>query len=249
MPQAHVRDAVVGLARGVPGYPGVRALDLSCGQGEILNVLVQDGCDGRGTRYTDEDPFVARREPLVDASLVDDGADLTERLPYEDDSWDLVLLTEVIEHMADFTALLQEVDRILKPDGHLILSAPNIQRIHSRVWFLLSGHHKIIGHRPGWGTSYAGMYACHQNPPPFPLLHTSLFQAGLRVKEMAYTRVKWRHAFWAALWPLIVLATKRELRQGKSSGAAAEGRADLARWMTSGPMLFSEQFALLAERT
>jgi len=239
----------VGLARGILGYPNLKALDLSCGQGEILNVLVQDGCDGRGTRYTDEDPFVARREPLVGAGLVDDGVDLTKRLPYEDDSWDLVLLTEVIEHMADFTALLQEVDRILEPDGHLILSAPNIQRIHSRVWFLLAGHHKIIGHRPGWGTAYSEMYACHQNPPPFPLLHTSLYQAGLTVKEMRYTRVKWRHAYWAALWPLIALATRRELRKRKCSSLEAEGRDDLYGWMTSGPMLFSEQIALLAARS
>ena len=248
MPQAHVRDAVLGIARDVPGYPDLRVLDLSCGQGEVLSLLARDGCDPRGSRFTEGDPFVAGRESLIDAELVDDGVDLTRRLPYEDGTWDLVLLTEVVEHLADPSGLLREVARILRPGGHLILTAPNIQRLHSRAWFLVTGHHKVIGHRPGWGTAYEDMYACHQNPPYFPLLHTSLYQAGLRVQGMRCTRIKWRHACWGLLWPLVALCTRRELRRGASSGAEAEGRADLRKWMTGGPMLFSEQIALLARR-
>ena len=77
---------MIGVAREIPGYPALRVLDLSCGQGEILGALVDEGCEGKGTRYTDDDPFVTNRESLVDATRVDDGVELASRLPYEDNS-------------------------------------------------------------------------------------------------------------------------------------------------------------------
>ncbi len=61
----------------------------------------------------------------------------TDRFPYEDDSLDVVLYCEMIEHlMHDPTHSLYEIHRILKPGGHLILSTPNPFRYTNYVRFL-----------------------------------------------------------------------------------------------------------------
>ena len=46
-------------------------------------------------------------------------------LPYGDGAFDLVVAFEVIEHLADWRAFLQEVRRVLAPAGQLIVSTPN----------------------------------------------------------------------------------------------------------------------------
>jgi len=55
-------------------------------------------------------------------------ADLTsERLPWEDGHFDLVVLGEVLEHLTVHPAApLAEVCRILRPGGHLLLTTPNV---------------------------------------------------------------------------------------------------------------------------
>lgn len=50
-----------------------------------------------------------------------------EPLPFKDNSFDLVLILEVLEHFyQDPMACLSEINRVLKPGGQIILSTPNI---------------------------------------------------------------------------------------------------------------------------
>jgi 2-polyprenyl-3-methyl-5-hydroxy-6-metoxy-1,4-benzoquinol methylase len=47
------------------------------------------------------------------------------RLPYPSESFDLVILIEVIEHVAEKEQLLREIRRVLRPEGKLFLTTPN----------------------------------------------------------------------------------------------------------------------------
>lgn len=58
-------------------------------------------------------------------------------LPYEDNTFDLVILGEVIEHIYDTDYLLQELHRILKPTGKLLVSTPNLASLARRIALLL----------------------------------------------------------------------------------------------------------------
>jgi SAM-dependent methyltransferase len=58
------------------------------------------------------------------------------RLPLEDNRFQIVICTEVIEHLRFATALLDELYRVLAPRGHLFLSAPNITSLTYRVAWL-----------------------------------------------------------------------------------------------------------------
>lgn len=53
--------------------------------------------------------------------IVGDG----ESIPLDDNSVDVVVTFETIEHIKDYKKFLDEVDRILKPDGLLLVSTPN----------------------------------------------------------------------------------------------------------------------------
>ncbi|CAM5620161.1 class I SAM-dependent methyltransferase [Streptomyces griseomycini] len=54
-------------------------------------------------------------------------------LPFASASADAVLFSEVVEHLVDPDAALDEIRRVLRPGGHLMLSTPNLAAWYNRV--------------------------------------------------------------------------------------------------------------------
>jgi len=54
-----------------------------------------------------------------------------QKLPFKDGSFDVVFLMQVIEHVPHLHDLLQEINRILKQKGVLMLTTPNLYSINS----------------------------------------------------------------------------------------------------------------------
>lgn len=250
MPQDFVATAVLKAIRALPAYPSLDVLDLSCGRGEILSSLVKDGCNGHGTHYRSDDYKLTQQfTPLMTAGLqIDDCVDLMKPLPYEPASFDLVILSEVIEHLESFMPIVREIGRVLRPGGHFVMSTPNMARLHSRLHFFLTGTHKLIRRRVGWDLSADELYAYHINPVDFPLLHTLLHLAGLHVRSLEFTRVKARHAWLLAGYPLFWLATQLGTRETITNDEQREGERDLRRWMSSPAMMASEQLLVVARK-
>ncbi|MFE0130099.1 class I SAM-dependent methyltransferase [Streptomyces sp. NPDC059037] len=69
---------------------------------------------------------------VVRGELTDGG------LPFADGSADAVLFSEVIEHLVDPDSALDELRRVLRPGGHLMLSTPNLAAWYNRG-LLLAG--------------------------------------------------------------------------------------------------------------
>jgi len=63
-----------------------------------------------------------------------------EKLPYPDNQFDIIIFTEVIEHIYNPGFVLKEINRILKPKGKLYLSTPNLINIKNKMEFLLFSH-------------------------------------------------------------------------------------------------------------
>jgi SAM-dependent methyltransferase len=251
MPQPHVFEAVLRAARRVPGYPKLRVLDLSAGRGEIAAALARDGCSVRGTHFRDDDYKLAGRPlpPETDGIPIDRDVDLTRPLPYPDGAFDVVILSEVAEHLPTVVPLIAEVGRVLAPDGRLILSTPNVARLHSRWHFFWTGTHKLIRRRVGWDLAPGDLYAYHIGPVDFPLLHTLLRQSGLSVERLDFTRFKLRHAGLLLLYPFVWIATRIETRRRRQGAEHARGEENLFRWMVRPEMLASEQLLLIAIKT
>ena len=250
MPQPHVFEAVLSAVRRLPGYPKLRVLDLSAGRGEIAAALARDGCPVRGTHFRADDYKLAdTAAPLHTGDVpIDPDVDLTRPLPYADAAFDLVVLCEVAEHLPTEIPVVAEIGRVLAPGGHLVLSTPNVARLHSRWHFFFTGTHKLIRRRAGWDLSPDDLYAYHINPIDFPLLHTLLFQAGLSVVRLDVTLFKWKHAWLLLLYPFVWLATRLETSRHRGGEKHARGEEDLFGWMVRPAMLASEQLLLTARK-
>ena len=55
-------------------------------------------------------------------------------LPFEEASYDIVLSTQVLEHVQDPQKVCSEMARVLKPGGHLFLTTPQSSPIHNEPW-------------------------------------------------------------------------------------------------------------------
>ena len=66
--------------------------------------------------------------------------DLNNPLPTVDESFDVIVTTEVIEHLENPRAAFREFFRLLRPKGVLILTTPNQESIRSLAGVLFGGH-------------------------------------------------------------------------------------------------------------
>jgi SAM-dependent methyltransferase len=71
-----------------------------------------------------------------------------DRFPYEDEHFDTVLCCELLEHLTtDPMFMMVEINRVLKPGGHLVLTTPNIISMRA-ISAMLQGYH------PGFFPAY-----------------------------------------------------------------------------------------------
>ncbi|MFJ5773201.1 methyltransferase domain-containing protein [Streptomyces sp. NPDC093094] len=162
--QARMLAAALGPAAG-PGGPRT-VLDIGCGDGTAAATAApllaghhlvgvdwsQDALGRARTRL----PYAVRGE------LTGGG------LPFRSGAADAVLFSEVIEHLVDPDAALDELRRVLRPGGHLMLSTPNLAAWYNRA-LLLAGVQPVF--------SEVSLRAVHGRPGREVVGHLRLYTA------------------------------------------------------------------------
>ena len=98
-----------------------RVLDLGCGRGGVVELIWRDvkmaaGLDPDSPSLADHR---AAGMPVVRG--------VGERMPFADESFDLIVCLWVLEHLQDPPATLREVRRVLSPGGHFVFVTPNMR--------------------------------------------------------------------------------------------------------------------------
>lgn len=119
----YARDRFVAVG-GTEGWPYPEALELGSGTGFFLLNLMQAGVAAKG-HVTDLSPGMVEAAVRNGTSL---GLDVegrvadAESIPYDDESFDLVVGHAVLHHIPDVERALREVLRVLKPGGRFVFA-------------------------------------------------------------------------------------------------------------------------------
>ncbi len=131
--------------------PGERLLDLGCGEGRhAISAYMVENLDAVGVDLSIDDLKTTRErfEEFVepgnpDKSLVISVAD-GNQLPFEDNSFDKVICSEVLEHIPDYRAVIKEIHRVVKPGGIAAISVPRFFP-EWVCWQLSDEYHEVPG--------------------------------------------------------------------------------------------------------
>jgi SAM-dependent methyltransferase len=121
-------------------------LDIGCAGGMFDLLSKEGGIMGVGLDVSIASLREAKRaSPGFDFVLAS-----AMRLPWLDSSFDTILMLDVLEHVPDDSKALQEVGRVLRPGGRLILSVPHKGRfgwLDAQNSMIFNVGRKIMGRR------------------------------------------------------------------------------------------------------
>jgi len=103
-------------------------LELGCGNGAFL-FLAPEGVNAQGIEIIDQEVKNCREKGL---NVIK--ADAEKKLPFKDDSFDGVYMCHVIEHFEKPHLVIEEIRRILKKDGKLVILTPNFATTYKKFY-------------------------------------------------------------------------------------------------------------------
>lgn len=110
-----------------------RVLDVGCSGGYLAERLVAGGATVVGIEL---DPVAAERARGVCEQVLVGDAEALE-LPFDPESFDAIVCADLIEHLRDPGAFLRRVRPLLRRDGRLVLTTPNVANWSIRMALLL----------------------------------------------------------------------------------------------------------------
>jgi ubiquinone/menaquinone biosynthesis C-methylase UbiE len=109
------------IKRHIPSMQG-KLLDVGCGNSPFKFLVNNKTCQYIGIDIAGADNFDYKNAGIITF----DG----ENIPFDDESFDNILCTEVIEHIPNPEKIIAEMHRVLKPNGFCIITLPWSARVH-----------------------------------------------------------------------------------------------------------------------
>lgn len=142
------------IRQAVPAASGKKILDVGCFDGGLASQFIPDyqvfGLEG------DIQARETARGRGVHAVL----HDLEKPFPFADNEFDGLIAAEIIEHVYDTDFFLREIRRVLKKDGTLVMSIPNIACLSNRIKMLFGGYPRYAEYKAG-GAGHIRVYTAN----------------------------------------------------------------------------------------
>lgn len=126
------------LSNRVHGYTqaaGKRVLDIGCGNGYVLAQYARHGAEAHGIDLTDTALSLSRRRFQLAGLVGDFQRTDGDTIPFPDASFDVVCSMGVLHHIEDPRPMLDEMHRVLRPGGEII-----VMMYHRHSWKHLVVH-------------------------------------------------------------------------------------------------------------
>ncbi|MEW6618108.1 MAG: class I SAM-dependent methyltransferase [bacterium] len=106
-----------------------KLLEVGCALGYFLELAQASGWEAQGIELSPWASAYAQEKTKVKVS-----SGKLEDIKFPDSYFDVIVMIELIEHTQNPLLFLKEVERILKPDGMILLTTPNSKSIHHKIW-------------------------------------------------------------------------------------------------------------------
>ena len=173
-------------------------------------------------------------------------ADMTKPFPISDKTCDILVCIDGIEHIDEQFFFIRESHRILKDEGAIVISTPNISSLRSRWKWFFTGHH----------------YKCEAplneaNPNPlhhiamisFSELRYMLHSNGFKIEDVRTNRIKPIAYLFSIFLPFVYLSTYRVYtKRGNKEGTLSMNR-DIFKQLFTKEILFGETLIVKAKKT
>lgn len=124
------------LARLLERNPQARVLDLGCDDGILVKERINKFVGSKDIWGVDIDQKVLAKAKKL--GLKTSCLDLnSQKLPFKNNFFDVVEANQVIEHLWDTDTFLEEIYRVLKPGGYLVISTENLSSWHNLFALIL----------------------------------------------------------------------------------------------------------------
>jgi SAM-dependent methyltransferase len=214
-----------------------RLLEIPAGEGALAWQLHKLGYD---VTAGDIDPKFFKVDPIPCVYL-----DLNQSWPLEAEQFDFISCIEGVEHLQDQFQFVRECHRVLKPEGILVLSTPNILNLASRLKYLLTGFYSLVP-RPINEFSQVPVFD-HINPATYYQLRYMLHTQGFEITRVA-TDFRRRSALGLLfLKPLVHFYSRRTMRK-EQDPQQREANREIRKILTSPSILTGRTLILVARK-
>jgi SAM-dependent methyltransferase len=203
------------IEKRVHGRSGGTLLDIPAGNGWISSCAISLGLNVTSADINSEKP---------DYHF----CNMDEELPFPDNSYDFVVTLEGIEHLVFPSRFLQELCRVTKPGGSIIISTPNVSNFWSRLHFLFTGclyQFNANGMRLTGGRLIDRGHISPMSAVQLTYLMSN-FGSTLVAQGCDRFKKKWLFPFWMLMRPITWLASKKVFSSDQSEYFRSEIRVE-----------------------
>ncbi len=109
----------------ISSWKNLKVLDVGCGGGFTCEFISKKGADVSGIDISAVSIETAKKHAIESGLEINYKRSSAEKLPFEDNSFNVVNCVDVIEHLNDVSVVIEEIKRVLKPGGIFLFDTVN----------------------------------------------------------------------------------------------------------------------------